>query len=152
MIELSVSFGWCGSPGYYELFGGAISYLRSKAGFFAYHWVDDDIISATAVGNGNDDTEASLRRAMATVLGPTAIDEGKFTGWEHNLRVLGLIFDTRESTVSMPSDKIEKARTAIYHALSVSALSRTKFNSLLGTLRHMATCIRPARAFLQPLR
>lgn len=152
MIELSAPFGWCGSPSSYELFGGAISYMHSKAGFSAYHWVDDHINCATAVGSGSADGEVSVRRAMSTVAGPTAINKDKFTGWKHNLRVLGLIFDTREPTVAVPSDKIEKACAAITRALSVSSLSRTQLYSVIGILRHVGTCIRPARAFLQRVR
>ncbi|POM74129.1 Secreted protein [Phytophthora palmivora] len=48
VIEISSPFGWTGSPGFYEIFGGAISHIHGShtnticpTGFFNYHWVDD---------------------------------------------------------------------------------------------------------------
>lgn len=122
-----------------------------QAGFFAYHWVDDQINHVATVGFGPANPEVPLRQAISTVLGPTTINENKFTGWKHNLLVLGLLFDTRESTVSIPSYKVGETRTMIISALSVPSLSRTKFDSLVRTLRHMAMCIRLVCAFAQRL-
>ncbi|KAE8967328.1 hypothetical protein PF010_g28370 [Phytophthora fragariae] len=47
---------------------------------------------------------------MATVLGPKAINTRKFTGWQEQGRALGLIWDTRAGTVTIPVDKTMKAQ------------------------------------------
>ncbi|KAJ8575497.1 hypothetical protein ON010_g3715 [Phytophthora cinnamomi] len=52
----------------------------------------------------------------------------------------------------MPESKVLKARTRIVHALQAKSLTRTEYRSLLGSLRHVATCIHPAKVFLQRLR
>lgn len=52
----------------------------------------------------------------------------------------------------MPPAKILKATNLVRAALEVRAISRTQYRSLLGCLRHVATCVRPARPFLQRLR
>ncbi|OWZ18817.1 hypothetical protein PHMEG_0007024 [Phytophthora megakarya] len=52
----------------------------------------------------------------------------------------------------MPSDKIAKAEAIVTSTIRRSALGQNEYRSLLGCLRHVATCIRPARAFLQWLR
>ena len=48
IIDMSAPFGWTGSPGFYKVIGGAISYVEGSttnefhpAGFFNYHWVDN---------------------------------------------------------------------------------------------------------------
>ncbi|EEY70503.1 uncharacterized protein PITG_22794 [Phytophthora infestans T30-4] len=57
VIKLSAPFGWTGSPGFLEIFGGAISHVHDchtsatfPDGFFNYHWVDDHINVAPDVG------------------------------------------------------------------------------------------------------
>ncbi|EGZ29062.1 hypothetical protein PHYSODRAFT_246219 [Phytophthora sojae] len=57
VIDLALPFGWTGSPAYYGLFGGAISFLVSRESphsldpketdtepFFSYVWVDDHLL------------------------------------------------------------------------------------------------------------
>ncbi len=51
----------------------------------------------------------------------------------------------------MPVAKIEKARRIVADAYHRPRLSRKGYRSLLGSLRHVATCIRAARPFLQRL-
>lgn len=63
--------------------------------------------------------------------------------------VLGLVFD---STIVMPPSKFAKAQALVDHAFHTASLSSNDFRSILGYLRHVATCIHPAQAFLQRLR
>lgn len=65
------------------------------------------------------------------------------------LVVLGLEFDTRQRTVSMPTKKIEKARHRVIEMLSAQRTSKTKLQQLLGSLRHVCTCCRALRPFFQ---
>ncbi|KAE9265478.1 hypothetical protein PF008_g31852 [Phytophthora fragariae] len=88
VIELAAPFGWTGSPGFYEIFGGAISHVHGShtnaiypAGFFNYHWVDDHINVAVDIGTSFSDMDRSLRFAMTTILGAEAINDKKFTSW-----------------------------------------------------------------------
>ena len=158
VLELCAPFGWTSSPAFYELFGRAISFRHGRCsnalnprGFFNYHWVDDHVNVVVATAANQDECERSLRAAMLSVLGPEAINEDKFSKWSTRLKVLGLIFDTVAGTVSMPEDKLIKARTAVATAYHSTTINRTQYRSLLGSLRHVATCVRPARAFLQRL-
>jgi hypothetical protein len=153
------TFGWTLSPGCYEIFGGAVGFVHGQRcnewnpdSFFSYHWVDDHIDVGVGVGNNCEQIARSLRHAMHSVLGPSAINEKKFTGWQTQLQALGLNFDTRSHTVSMPDPKILEAKTIVLSAYGAHSLTRSAYRSLLGSLRHVATCIRPARAFLQRLR
>ncbi|GMF40568.1 unnamed protein product [Phytophthora fragariaefolia] len=101
VIELAAPFGWTGSPGFYEIAGGAIAHVHGShttkqfpGSFFKYHWVDDHINVVADVGSACDDANRSLRYAMVVVLGADAINTKKFTGWNTRQRVLGLVFDS----------------------------------------------------------
>jgi hypothetical protein len=159
VIDLSAAFGWIGSAGCYRVLGGAVAHIHGHTtnaahpdGFYNYHWVDDHVNVTSDSGTNCDDINRSLRSAMTTVMGPTAVNEQKFTPWQTRLKVIGLVFDTIAGTVSMPTSKINKAQRLVFHAYHSTSLSRSEYRSLLGPLRHVATCIRPARAFLQRLR
>lgn len=159
VIDMYAAFGWTGSPGAYGVAGDAVAYIHGHTvndwnpyGFFDYHWVDDHVLIAAALGSNCKETERSLRAAILAVLGPAAINEEKFTKWNPKQKILGLIFDSTANTVSVPQDKIEKALALVVQAYHSPELSRKSYRSLLGCLRHVATCFRPARAFLQRLR
>ncbi|KAE9068092.1 hypothetical protein PF010_g27203 [Phytophthora fragariae] len=62
VIELAAPFGWTGSPGFYEIAGGAVAYVHGSHttdefpdGMFNYHWVDDHINVAADAGTACDD-------------------------------------------------------------------------------------------------
>ncbi|POM64380.1 LOW QUALITY PROTEIN: Hypothetical protein PHPALM_20089 [Phytophthora palmivora] len=159
VIELSAPFGWSGSPGFYEVVGGAISHIHgfiykaaNPTGFFNYHWVDDHINVAPNVGTTLSEAERSLRFAMEAILGVEAINNEKFTQWKTRQRVLGLEFDSVVELVSMPQAKIDKARGIVASAYSAKFLTRKAYCSLMDSLRHVATCLRAARPFHQRLR
>ncbi|EGZ08636.1 hypothetical protein PHYSODRAFT_339079 [Phytophthora sojae] len=88
---------------------------------------------------------------MATVLGPAAINETKFTMWSEQGRALGLEWDMRRGTITIPSEKITKAQRCIADMVEAGTTTKTSAISLLGCLRHISTCCPPARAFYQRL-
>ncbi|KAG3205178.1 hypothetical protein PC128_g1525 [Phytophthora cactorum] len=114
VIELSAPFGWTRFPGFYEIFGGAISHVHgchtnavSPAGFFSYHWVDDHINVTAGIGTAFNDKDRPLRSTMMDILGADAINTKKFTEWKTRQRVLGLEFDSIDEVVAIPSAKIQ---------------------------------------------
>ncbi|KAE9315193.1 hypothetical protein PR003_g19053 [Phytophthora rubi] len=159
IIDMSADFGWTGSAGTYSVLGGAVAFIHGStcdvdhpSGYFNYHWVDDHVNVASNIGTRCADVERSLRFAMKVVMGPAAVNKDKFTQWSIHQKVLGLLFDTSASTVAMPAPKVAKAQGLVAHAFHAAWISRGQLRSLLGSLRHVATCVRPAQAFLQRLR
>ncbi|KAE9278735.1 hypothetical protein PR003_g28435, partial [Phytophthora rubi] len=159
VIDLAAAFGWTGSSGTYGVLGGAVAFAHGSTtnathpgGFYNYHWVDDHINVTDDTGSNCADIDRSLRWAMTSIMGPAAVNNDKFTPWSTCLKVLGLIFDTTAETVSMPPEKIAKTKRLVSHAFHTRNLARSEYRSLLGSLRHVVTCIRPARVFLQRLR
>ncbi|OWZ11337.1 hypothetical protein PHMEG_00015653 [Phytophthora megakarya] len=133
VIEMSAPFGWTESHGFYEI-------------------ADDHINVAANIGTSFEDMNRSLRFAMAAILGAEAINDEKFTSWKILQRVLGLEFDSVAEIVSMPASKISKARNIVASAYFPRSLTRKIYRSLMGSLQHVASCIRAARPFLQRLR
>ncbi|OWZ00491.1 hypothetical protein PHMEG_00028305 [Phytophthora megakarya] len=88
---------------------------------------------------------------MATVLGPTAINERKFTTWSSKGRSLGLDWDTNVGTVTIPPEKITTAQQRIAEVIEQGAVTKTTLLSLLGSLRHIVSYCQPARSFFQRL-
>lgn len=88
---------------------------------------------------------------MLTVLGPRSINDRKFTPWATCSTALGLEWGTERRTVSMPFAKIVKALGRVRNMLQLPTTSRTLLSQLLGSLRHVCSCIRPARPFFQRL-
>ncbi|POM61583.1 Cleavage induced Predicted protein [Phytophthora palmivora] len=88
---------------------------------------------------------------LMVVLGPRSINESKFSDWSDELVVLGLLWNTRRLTVSIPDVKIVKARNRVTDMLKRGRASKTDFYKLLGSLRHVANCLRTAKPFYQRL-
>eukprot|EP00644_Phytophthora_capsici_P000691 jgi/Phyca11/109106/e_gw1.16.250.1 len=75
----------------------------------------------------------------------------KFTEWSECGKALGLIWDTRNGTVTIPKEKIMKAGRRVSTMLSCRTATKTHLLQLLGSLRYVTTCCPPARAFYQRL-
>ncbi|KAG3006666.1 hypothetical protein PC121_g17738 [Phytophthora cactorum] len=159
VTDLTAAFGWTGSPGTYGMLGGAVVFQhRSSANasqpseFYNYNWVDDHVNVASDEGSKCAEFDRSLRWAMTIIMGPAAMNEDNLTPWRTRLKVLGLVFDTTAGTVTMPLSKIAKTKGLVARAFHASGISRSKYRALLGSLGHVATCVRPARVFIQRLR
>ncbi|KAG6949638.1 hypothetical protein JG688_00014545 [Phytophthora aleatoria] len=139
VIDLALPFGWTGSPAHYGAFGGAVSFLLARESprsldpgdlddepLFSFVWVDDHVLIEV-------DHETALRLSMIAVLGPEAVNESKFSSWETELEALGLLWNSEQRTVSMPTSKAQQLKKQ------------------LGSLRYMSLCCRATRAFIQRL-
>ncbi|OWY97416.1 hypothetical protein PHMEG_00032055, partial [Phytophthora megakarya] len=163
VIDLACGFGWCGSPAFYAVAGSLInclyqrqrpqrflSPLDSKC-FVGNYWCDDHTCLEVDTGTRCAEANWALRKAIATVLGPTAINEKKFTGWSTELKALGLMWNTVSGTVAIPDDKIARAQLRIQELIHADKSTLSAINKLLGSLRYVSTCFPPAQAFYQNL-
>ncbi|ETM41473.1 hypothetical protein L914_12751, partial [Phytophthora nicotianae] len=79
----------------------------------------------------------------------TTVYEKKFSIWFKEGKPLGLNWNLNALTVSMPPEKMTKALTWIREVIGRERTTRTQLNNLVGSLRHVVTCIRPAASFFQ---
>ncbi|KAE8970095.1 hypothetical protein PR001_g27307, partial [Phytophthora rubi] len=163
VIDLAATFGWSGSPAYYGAFSGAITWLEGtnspatvsdsddSEAFFGYEWVDDHILIEPDRDNRLELAESTLRLSMMAVLGPNSINDAKFSPWSTELQALGLVWNTVDRTVSMPLDKVQKCRGRVEALLCAERATKQQLQKLLGSLRHLTTCLRSAKPFFQQL-
>ncbi|EGZ27164.1 hypothetical protein PHYSODRAFT_321009 [Phytophthora sojae] len=160
VIDLACGFGWCGSPAFYSLAGSAINYIyegshssdsstHNASPFRGNVWCDDHTCVEIDEGRRCHDANVALREAMATVLGPTAINDRKFTPWRSKNVALGLMWDAADVTVSIPAEKLQRATTKVDQVLNAGRASKSDLQKLLGVFRHVASCFPSARAFYQ---
>ncbi|POM81543.1 Hypothetical protein PHPALM_472 [Phytophthora palmivora] len=159
VVDLAAPFGWTDSPALCAVFGRAISYLvgcESPASmytsctenerFFSYEWVDDHL---TFQIDAPPQRCASAR--LLAVLGPTSINEEKFTTWSTTTTALGLEWDTKIGAVSIPTTKIAKALSRVQQMTQKRWVTKRELEYLLGSLRNVAMCLHAARPFYQHL-
>jgi hypothetical protein len=163
VIFMSAPFGWSGSPPCYARLGRAITWLMGSNSpasvsdssasdpFFPYEWVDDHILVEPDVDDRLELVEATLRHAMLAVLGPRSINEAKFSERSVEIVALGLKWNTERRTVSIPEDKVVKAPERVMAVQKRGDASKKELFKLLGSLRHVATCLRTAKPFYQRL-
>eukprot|EP00644_Phytophthora_capsici_P013969 jgi/Phyca11/98814/e_gw1.3.382.1 len=162
VIDLSCPFGWTEPPRQYWAAGGAIVHLHSfsfpiwpeqpdegTAKFDGKAWCDDHICIEPDVGSRLAEASVSLRTAMTTILGPHACNDEKFSPWFVEGKALGLQWNLSTMTLAMPTEKIQKAHRRVQELQQALTASRRQLNKLLGSLRHVATCVRAATPFFQ---
>lgn len=160
VVDLCCPFGWRNSPSSYWIAGAAISHLYSSSApqwplqpkeatdnFDAKTWCDDHTAIEPNVGTRLVEAQLALRSAMVAVLGPDACNEKKFTTWFDKGKALGLEWDLPAGTVSMPREKVFMALNRLRTTRSRVKTTKTELQKLLGSLRHVATCIRTAIPF-----
>jgi hypothetical protein len=64
---------------------------------------------------------------------------------------LGKQFDSVNMSISIPADKLTEIRQIIEKLLLKKTITRKKLESIIGTLSHIADCIRSARLFISRL-
>lgn len=151
----SCGFGWCGSPAFYTVAGRLINHLydfgyRLDRSFTGNVWCDDHTCVEIDEGTRCFDANIALRRAMATVLGPTALNEDKFTSWATKGKALGLMWDTEAGSVSMPADKINKALDKVTQLMTAPKVTKSALLKVLGSLRHVATWLEHSFSVFKP--
>jgi hypothetical protein len=164
IVDLCCPFGWSQSPGSYWVAGAAINHLYATSApnwarqprcfrdfFDAKAWCDDHTCIEPDLGSRLEEANIALRSSMVSILGANACNEKKFTTWFQRGRALGLDWDLKKLIVSMPPEKIGKALSRIRAIAGGETTTRTQLNKLMGSLRHVVTCIRPAASFVQRL-
>ena len=166
VLDMCAPFGWRASPMFYGVYGNGITWAVQRESphtlnpltshdttpFFCYEWVDDFVLLELNDPPRLEAAETALRLAMTLTLGHTAIHPKKFSEtWEKQIHYLGLDFCLLTCTVSMPMSKIDKARGRVLDMLKGTTITKNRLQKLLGSLRHVSTCIPAAKPFYQRL-
>ncbi|OWZ08887.1 hypothetical protein PHMEG_00018500 [Phytophthora megakarya] len=107
------------------------------------YWCDDHTCLKVDTETRCAEANGALRKTMATVLGPTAINE--------KIIIECLVWNTVSGTVAVPDDTIAKTQLRIQERLHADKSTLSANNKLLGSLRFVSTSFQPPRAFYQNL-
>jgi hypothetical protein len=126
----------------------------------AFVYIDDTVQVQVNDGNKLIRSAANTVRVHYEALGRPGEDgpEGplglkKWKGWASTGTMLGVDIDLNRMLVSLPSKKVEKMERLLYEIFPQERETATvkEIQSLIGTLRSYAFCIRPGRYFLRRL-
>ena len=79
------------------------------------------------------------------------VAEHKTEGPATSVTFLGILVDTVQFQLRLPSDKLARLQVMVLQWLDRRSSTRRELESLTGHLAHAATVIRPGRIFLRPL-
>ena len=154
-------FGNCESPGAFKILN-CVSHLHQQESsivnnintpFDIRFYVDDGNAIEPDIGNRLELCESSLRSSIYDVFGPNSIQEDKTVTWSPLFTSLGYSWNLQAGTVSIPETKLLRIKEELDRFSRLTSASITEFRSLVGKLRHVATCCPNTNVFqtLDPL-
>ena len=158
-LATSCVFGNCESPAAFKILN-CVPHIHRQSGsyingvntpFDIRFYVDDGNAIEPDIGERLHLAEASLRRSVTDVFGPKSIQEDKTSSWASSFTSLGYSWDLPSGTVSIPEEKLLRVKNELLRFSSLKMATITEFRSLVGKLRHVATCCKPAGALMQLL-
>jgi len=122
----------------------AVSFLMSKQGYSIVNYLDDF---------GGADTPSRAHgayEALGSLLALLGLQENadKAEPPHTTMVFLGILLDTISLTLTIPQDKLEATRALLGQWLKTEKATVKELQSLLGSLHHIACCVRPGKIFL----
>ena len=161
-IALTAIFGYRDSPAIFALLAKAAQFYHrlgnsdldnTPTPFWNWVWVDDFVGIEPDIDNRLALSEHHLRKSFHLVFGSPGWNNDKYAPWSNFLHAVGLDWNLMNETVSMPTIKIEKAIFKVQECLDLieqrQAPSLKMWRSLVGTLRHVGSCVPAATPFYQ---
>jgi len=109
-----------------------------KDPFFAFEYVDHHITVELDVDDRLEAASCALQLAMMATLGPHCINTKKCVPWTQQLHALGLDWDLQSCTMSMPRDKVDKARSRVQAILEGPTVTKLQ---LLELTNYRSCCV-----------
>ncbi len=122
----------------------SVTYLFQRDGYSLCNYLDD-------MGGCDTPTRAPLAfQTLGYLLNSLGLTENTDKAVQPCtvMVFLGILVNSVDFTLTIPADKLARARVLLRHWLSVAACSQRQLQSLLGTLTHLSCCVRPGRTFL----
>ena len=161
-IALTAIFGYKDSPAIFALLAKAAQFYHKNGKseinniptpFWNWVWVDDFVGIEPDIDDRLSSSENHLRTAFHLVFGSPGWNNSKYAPWSNHLHAVGLDWNLMNGTVSMPRQKIDKALLKIQDCLDMienqQAPTLKMWRSLVGTLRHVGSCVPAATPFYQ---
>ena len=147
-IDKVLPFGLRTAPLLFTALADALEWvIRNRGVSQVFHYVDDFIFAGSP-----SSSQCSVAMATAiqvcTELG-IPIDSEKNEGPATTLSVLGIEFDTEAMILRLPNTKLTLLRQQVQTWRGRKCCSKRELLSLIGSLQHAASVVKPGRAFVR---
>ena len=148
-IDKNLPFGGSISCSHFQRVSDSIAFLvRHRTNRKPVNYLDDYLFAAALRRSCNWQMRCFLS-ICGEINFPVALDK---TFWGTQILVfLGLLIDTVNQVISIPADKIERAKNLIEEVLRSKKVTVHQLQRLSGFLNFLCRCIVPGRAFTRRL-
>ena len=146
-IDHCIPFGLRSAPKLFNILADLLAEIAQNAGVsYLIHYLDDYLTMgppASSVCQNNVNTFLSLCAELGV---PLATD--KLEGPSTTLSFLGIILDTHQMEIRLPSNKLIRMLELLTTWLPRRKARKREILSLVGTLQHATKVVRPGRSFV----
>ena len=144
-LDLAPSFGCRMSAMACARTTAAVTWLLKKQGLEVLRYLDD---FASADSTLEKSTYSYTKFTQLTARLGLQLSEHKCVPPTKKLTWLGFTVCTDTMTLTLPNDKVQEAITLCNSWLEKTTATRKELASLFGVLKHIASCVNPAKRFL----
>ena len=149
-VDRSLPFGLRSAPKIFTAFSDMVAWAIHYRGVrHLLHYLDDFLLFGQPGTLEAGQAVATARAVFSEAGIPVA--EHKTEGPATSVTFLGILVDTVQFQLRLPSDKLARLQVMVLQWLDRRSSTRRELESLTGHLAHAATVIRPGRIFLRPL-
>lgn len=147
-IDGMLPFGLRSAPKIFNAVADALEWCIAQKGVeYIFHYLDDFLVMGPP-DSATCEESLHILEAICAKLGVPLAPE-KRDGPAPVLIFLGIIIDTLKGELRLPTDKLQRLLEAVSEWMHKKVCTRRDLQSLIGTLQHACSVIKPGRAFLR---
>ena len=147
-VDGMLPFGLRSAPKIFTALADALEWCVTQQGVrYVFHYLDDFVVLGPP-GTVICANSLEMLERVCTQLGVPLAPEKK-DGPASRLVLLGIVIDTEKRELSLPPEKLQRLLTAVDVWIGKKWCSRRELESLIGTLQHACSVIKPGRSFLR---
>ena len=142
--EISLCFGYKQGSQIFQRLSDSVRYIMAQEGYYILSYIDDHMIFGL---------EEICKKAFDRLT--SLLHELGFTISEHKnvtpttkAICLGILIDTNDFSMSVPTDKLAQIKNLIANWDHKNFCSKNQLQSLLGSLLYISKCVKYSRFFL----
>ena len=144
-LDLSLPFGYRLGSIFFQKLSDSIRYIMNKNGFLGLHNYLDNLIYCGLPSEVQKPYQ--FLTSLLQELG-LAISQKKLCPPSTQVVCLGILFDTKTRTMSIPPEKMSDIRNICSVWSDKRVVSKSELQSLLGSLLYVTKCVKSSRSFL----
>lgn len=147
-LDKCLPFGLRSAPLLFTALADALEWVLRQHGINqVFHYIDDFILAGKPASN---ECSEHLARTLQifTKLG-IPVEPSKLEGPATCITILGIEVDTIKQELRLPEDKLARLRDLTHSWRGQKCCKKRDLLSLIGTLQHAASVVRPGRAFVR---